>query len=207
MRIFLATAACVLGISSITWADQPQTPNTASKAAEAALAFLPARPAGELPEKFSEAPFEASWDVTEPAAAIRQLYRTGLDGLQSDKPAPYLALLASDYRQPGADRARTAQKLTEMLARNQCDAAKFCIISAQMENADRLVAQVWQEFTFTSKGTPPTYITTAPGLTRVVNNTGRLTVTQVLREEWVRTGAGWQIQRAETVAQKAAAVL
>lgn len=204
MRTLLAATALILTLSGGAWANDSRTPNTADKAAEAALAFFSApalSPSASvtLPDTF--------WDVTEPASAVRRQYRLGLDSLQAGEAAPYLALLAPNYTQPGADRAETAQRLTEMLARNRCDSAEFSITEARMKSATQIDVRIWQKLVFTSKNTPPTYMTTAPGKTSIINQTGRLTVTQIVREEWVQSGTAWRLHRAETVAQKAAIVL
>lgn len=208
----------IVAVSGGAGANQPQTPgtqkpappNTAWIASKVALAFLPDFASGKAPQKVSDVPSpdssdvnsEVTWDVVEPAAAIQQQYSLGMDGLQAGNPAPYLALLAPDYVQPGADKSKTAKQLTEMLARNHCDAAAFHILEASMERADHLKLRVWQQITFSSKDTPPTPVTTAPGKTHTINHSGKMTVTQIVQQEWVQSGIAWHLRRAETVQQK-----
>lgn len=205
-------------LASLPVSAAPVAPpvNTAGAAMQAVQDFLPGP--GESKESLPSPAWpdlsraDLPWDAAAGSAAIDQALKTALAGLAAGQAEPYLAILDVGYTQAGPvthflSRSETEARLRDLLARNRCEPVKFGLLACRMDAPDRAVVTVWEQMTCSSRNTPPTQIKGQNGQVAIVNQTGRLTITLALRQEWVRRPEGWRLRSAQALKSKGSAVL
>lgn len=211
----LLGCAAVLTSLAPPWAVRA---GAAAPPADPVFAFLPAQ--APVPIDPPDPPLTSA-DLTSPAPlpdllgpsqAIALAWRQALAGLTAGQASAYEAVLDAGYTQAApkggaTGLAETERRLDALLAAYQVSDARFGVTACRMTAPDAATVTIRERLGMFTRNTPLTRTPMPNGGVVVMNNTTRLSVLLVLRQDWVRRGTAWKLKRLQMPQSMSAAVL